>query len=310
VLLGRVIDGASGASVSVAQAAATDLARTPVERARLVGLLGASFGVGFVAGPAIGALGAIGGPAVPFFIAAAIAGINALVALKRLPETRPVVDLNSAVEPLPDAVEESSNSDSKRLSVRMLIAAAGLVTASFAAFEATFSLVVQDELLGGLSESERLMRIGLLFAAIGVLIVGVQAGLVRRSVARLGEYRTLLFGLAALMVGFATLAAFSTSKLLLLSVVPLAVGQGLSMAALSAMLGGSAHAQRRGRAFGVQQRSAGIGRVVGPIVGGAALSLAGSGAPAMFGLVVTVGVFALVALRPQPHPRQQPQPAP
>ena len=37
------------------------------------GLLGAAFGVGFVAGPAIGALAALGGTALPFFIAAAIA---------------------------------------------------------------------------------------------------------------------------------------------------------------------------------------------------------------------------------------------
>lgn len=88
LFIGRIIDGASGASVSVAQAAAADLA-PPHQRARLMGLLGAAFGVGFVAGPAIGALGAIGGARVPFFLAAAIAFVNAVVAIKRLPETLP-----------------------------------------------------------------------------------------------------------------------------------------------------------------------------------------------------------------------------
>ena len=53
LFLARVLDGASGASVSVAQAAVTDVA--PVDqRARLLGLLGAAFGVGFVVGPALG----------------------------------------------------------------------------------------------------------------------------------------------------------------------------------------------------------------------------------------------------------------
>jgi MFS family permease len=87
--VGRVVDGISGASVSVAQAAVSDVA-PPEQRARLFGLLGAAFGLGFVAGPAIGALAALAGPRVPFYIAAALAGINAIVAARRLPETRPV----------------------------------------------------------------------------------------------------------------------------------------------------------------------------------------------------------------------------
>ncbi len=88
LFVGRIIDGASGASVSVAQASVADVA-APRDRARLMGLLGAAFGVGFVAGPAIGALGALVGPQVPFYIAAVISCVNAVVAIRRLPETSP-----------------------------------------------------------------------------------------------------------------------------------------------------------------------------------------------------------------------------
>src|SRR6476619_1841977 len=88
LFLGRIVDGVSGASVSVAHASVADVA-PPDERPRLFGLLGAAFGVGFVAGPAIGALAALGDARVPFFIAAAIAGVNAIVAARRLPETHP-----------------------------------------------------------------------------------------------------------------------------------------------------------------------------------------------------------------------------
>ncbi|HEX2041248.1 MAG TPA: MFS transporter, partial [Acidimicrobiales bacterium] len=88
LFLGRVLDGISGASVSVAQAAVADIA-PPEDRARLLGLLGAAFGLGFVAGPAIGGLAALGGPEVPFLLAAAIAAVNAVVAARRLPETHP-----------------------------------------------------------------------------------------------------------------------------------------------------------------------------------------------------------------------------
>jgi len=88
LFVGRLIDGASGASVSVAQAAVTDVAG-PGQRARLLGLLGAAFGVGFIGGPALGALAALAGRRAPFLVAAAVAGANALWAVRRLPETHP-----------------------------------------------------------------------------------------------------------------------------------------------------------------------------------------------------------------------------
>src|SRR5579864_2374935 len=47
LFVARLVDGASGASVSVAQASVADLA-PPDQRARLFGLLGAAFGIGFV----------------------------------------------------------------------------------------------------------------------------------------------------------------------------------------------------------------------------------------------------------------------
>ena len=72
LFLARIIDGASGASVSVAQAAVTDVAPEE-ERARLLGLLGAAFGAGFALGPAIGGIAALVSHRLPFFIAAAIA---------------------------------------------------------------------------------------------------------------------------------------------------------------------------------------------------------------------------------------------
>ena len=88
LFLGRVLDGASGSSYAVGQAAVADLAE-PEDRPRLLGLLAAAFGVGFVAGPLIGSIAALGSRELPFFVAAALAAGNALVALVRLPAGRP-----------------------------------------------------------------------------------------------------------------------------------------------------------------------------------------------------------------------------
>ena len=47
LFVGRIVDGASGASIAVAQSAVVDLGE-PDQRARMLGLLGMAFGVGFV----------------------------------------------------------------------------------------------------------------------------------------------------------------------------------------------------------------------------------------------------------------------
>jgi len=90
LFVGRIIDGASGASIAVAQSAVVDLGK-PEQRARMLGLLGMAFGVGFVVGPALGGLAALGGPHVPFFVASGLAAANAIAAVIRLPETSTTV---------------------------------------------------------------------------------------------------------------------------------------------------------------------------------------------------------------------------
>jgi MFS transporter, DHA1 family, tetracycline resistance protein len=86
LFVGRIIDGASGASVAVARATVADIA-DPGQRPRLMGLLGAAFGLGFVIGPSIGALAALGFPGLPFLVAAAISVANLAAGAIRIPET-------------------------------------------------------------------------------------------------------------------------------------------------------------------------------------------------------------------------------
>lgn len=129
LFIGRILDGASGASVSVAQAAAADLA-PPQQRARLMGLLGAAFGVGFVAGPAIGALGALGGAHLPFFLAAAISFVNAVVAIKRLPETLPSARRQGGAD------THAAAADAERIAVAPALDGPGLVEPAHVSFHA------------------------------------------------------------------------------------------------------------------------------------------------------------------------------
>ena len=78
LFLARALDGITGGNLSVAQASIADVTK-PEDRTKNFGLIGAAFGVGFVVGPALGSVAALGGARLPFILAGVIAGANALV---------------------------------------------------------------------------------------------------------------------------------------------------------------------------------------------------------------------------------------
>ncbi|KAA5606354.1 TCR/Tet family MFS transporter [Roseospira marina] len=88
LFLGRMVAGLCGASIVIANACLADVSTTET-RARAFGLMGAAFGLGFVLGPAIGGVLGDLGTRAPFWTAALLAGLNGLLALLFLPETLP-----------------------------------------------------------------------------------------------------------------------------------------------------------------------------------------------------------------------------
>lgn len=87
LVVGRAIAGMTSASMGVATAYMTDITAEE-HRAQRFGLMGAFMGIGFVIGPALG--GALGSWWVrsPFLFAAILNGLNMLLALFVLPESR------------------------------------------------------------------------------------------------------------------------------------------------------------------------------------------------------------------------------
>src|SRR5688572_22010509 len=87
IYLSRVIDGLSGGNISTAQAYISDVT-TPQTRAKGMGIIGAAFGIGFAAGPAIGGLlGGEGHESWPAFAAAAFCFLATVLTYLKLPES-------------------------------------------------------------------------------------------------------------------------------------------------------------------------------------------------------------------------------
>jgi multidrug resistance protein len=269
LFLGRILDGASGASVAVAQGAVTDLA-PPSERPRLLGLLGAAFGVGFVVGPALGGLASLGGEHIPFFVAGTVALINAIVAWRRLPETRPA-------EVRQTAREAAKNDTEAKVRLWGLAVAGFTAIVAFSGFEATFSLLAGDRFR--LTEG----GVAAIFVGVGVVLVGVQGGLIRPINAKLGTQRSLQVGLVLNSAGLIVLSAAENWPLLIVALALLTVGQGLVTPNLSSLVSGRVPDHRRGEALGFQQGVNAIGRVAGPALAGVLYDHVSIGSPYLVG---------------------------
>lgn len=280
--VGRLVDGASGASVSVAQAAATDLA-DPKDRPRVLGLLGAAFGIGFTVGPAIGGLAAwLGGPRAPFYVAAVLALVNGLVAIRRLPETRG----RRAV-----AVDRSAPKVGLSPAVKRLVLVMFLMTLAFSAFEATFSLFGESRF--GLTEAS----VAWVFVLVGLSQSVVQGRAVAPVTDRWGSTKVLMVALAVNGAGLAVLGLAEVWVVLLLSLLLLVVGQGLASPSLSTLVANASGHSERGRLLGVQQAAGSLARVVGPAIGGLLFQQIGVSAPYLVGAGVMALALAVMLAR-------------
>src|ERR687883_1545935 len=96
LVLGRVVAGIFGATYTPAGAYIADVS-PPEKRAANFGLIGVAFGLGFIAGPALGGLLGAGNLRLPFMVAAGLTFANFLYGLLVVPESlqrehrRPIV---------------------------------------------------------------------------------------------------------------------------------------------------------------------------------------------------------------------------
>jgi len=269
---GRLIDGASGASVSVAQSAITDIA-SKEQRARMLGLLGMAFGIGFVFGPAIGGLAALGGPHIPFYVAGTLALINAVAAMIRLQETR-----------VPNRSAQTARAyvPFRKRRYGALAGVGFFSMLAFSGFEATFSL------FGGARFNLTEASTALVFLGVGIVMSAVQGSLIGPLTNRFGSLRLLRNGLLLVSIGMLFLGAAVIWPTLTVALLFMVVGAGISSPSLTALVADSADDDRRGEALGIQQSATALARVIGPPLAGLAFDHVGIGAPYTFGALIYV----------------------
>ncbi len=293
MLLARLLDGASGGNILVAQAYVADVTR-PEERSRGYGLIGMAFGLGFVLGPLLGlALVELPVPPgwrlrVPFLAAAGFSTLAWVLVVWKLPESLPE---DARGRQKARVATLRGLADSLRLpGVGRLVALAALVVLGFAALEGTFSLYL------GQRQGWGPARVLAGFAFLGLVSALVQGGLVRRLVPRYGEAPLIVAGIALLALGFAGLALASGTAAVLWSALAVGVGQGLATPTISGLLSRITPEGERGAIFGTLSSAQTLARMLNYLAANLLFARGDTAAPFWEAALIALSALALSAV--------------
>lgn len=260
LFLSRMIAGLGSGNIGVAQAYISDVT-VPEKRTKMMGLIGAAFGMGFILGPPIGGMIAselgfvwIG------YITAILCLINFVLAYFLLDESL-VEKKHRKIQILP--IEEYKRNFAVKQRAYIFIYNFFYVTA-FSMFQITATLLWEDKY--GYNEKER----GYLFMFIGLCSAIVQAGLITTFKKFLDEKKlitigSVIMGLSILSIPFMSKNLFIPYQLISLAIMTIANG-AIGPSILST-LSLTAVPNEQGALMGVHQSIGALARFAGPLLG-------------------------------------------
>ncbi|HEY9698132.1 MAG TPA: TCR/Tet family MFS transporter [Trichocoleus sp.] len=194
IFAAQMMNGLTGASVAVTGAYIADISG-PEERSKNFGLLGATIGIGWVLGPALGGLLGSIGLRVPFLIAAILSFLNLLYGLLFVPEShRP--------EHRQSFSWVRANPIGSLLFLRKNAAVLGLAMVIFCNDLALQCLISTWVLFTSYKFQWTTIEVGLSLALLGLVTAIVQGGVMRHIISRFGERRTIVIGLVLCLIGY------------------------------------------------------------------------------------------------------------
>lgn len=300
LFVGRIIDGISAGNISSIFAYVGDITE-PKDRAKNYGLVGATLGVGFLIGPALGGYLANFGLSFPMFFAAIITVLNILLIIFFLPESHQPEDRVKTIH-LKDANPFGWITDTKsQIFLRIILFASFFHFVAFAQLQGNGSVLLSDVLSWGPQ------TIGLAFFVIGIVDIIMQGFLTEKLIPKFGEKKLSMYGLAVTILSYSLLAILSIFHLPILAYlafVLFAIGTGLFEPSMAAMVANSADRTNQGKAQGAYQSLQSLTRVIGPLLA-AFLYVIGTSYPYIVSAILAaVSVYLFTRIQ-QPESSEQ-----
>ncbi|NQU59197.1 MAG: MFS transporter [Rhodospirillales bacterium] len=291
LFVARGIGGFMAGNISTAFAYVADIT-TPENRTKGMGVIGAAFGLGFIAGPAIG--GILAGPdplnadfRTPALAAAGLSCVALIMAFFLLKESLSE-DIRKRIAEMPAKNRRQQfQSALSKPGVGLLIGLSFLATFVFAGMETTFAMWSERRMGWGPQQN------GYLFAFVGIIAAMIQGGLVGKLAKRFGETNLVIQGAAALALGMLLIPFTNSLATLLGAMVIVAYGFSIITPSLNSLISLQVGSGEQGGVMGVGRSATTMARVIGPAWAGLIFSLLGMDWPYFGGAVVMMGVVIL-----------------
>ena len=257
LFLGRAVSGLTGASITVASSYMVDISDEK-DRSVNFGMIGAAWGVGFIAGPMLGGLLGELGAVAPFLLAAGFNILNFIFGVFVLPESLP-----------PEMRREVSLDKLNPLkSIIKIIRPSPFVPLIWICFLLSVAEQVHPvnwTLYTQLKFGWSTRQVGLSLSFVG-LVVAISHGLLTRVlIPKLGEKRALgigimLFALCYVLFGFATQGWMMYAIMILFSIT------GIAIPALQSIVSRHVPANEQGELQGSLVSLGSVSAIVAPLL--------------------------------------------
>lgn len=257
LFLGRIFQGIMGASLTTASAYIADIS-TPEKKAQNFGLIGAAFGLGFILGPVIGGYLGQFGSRVPFIAAAAFTLINLIYGYFILPES--LDKKNRRKFDIKRANPIGTLMSLKRYPVISgLLICIVLFNIAQHATHSTWTFFTIEKF----DWSEKLVGYSLGF--IGLLAAIVQGGLIRIIIPKLGNIKSVYFGMIFYILGLSLFAFAEEEWMVFAFAIPLSLG-GISGPALQGIMTNKVPDDEQGEFQGGMTSLVSLTAIIGPLL--------------------------------------------
>ncbi|TKC08630.1 TCR/Tet family MFS transporter [Pedobacter frigoris] len=258
LFIGRIIAGITGASFTTATAYIADVSTDETSRAKNFGLIGAAFGLGFVLGPALGALLATWGIRAPFYAAAALCLINCIFGYFFLPESL------SKEHRRPFEWKRANPFGSlkfltKHPEIGGLALGFFLIYLGAQAVQGNWNFFT----IYRFNWSEKMVGISL--AVVGVLVGAVQAGLTRVINPKIGNEKSIYLGLSLYALGLILFAFATEGWMMFAFLIPYCLG-GICGPSLQSIISGHVESNQQGELQGALTSLMSLTTIFGPLI--------------------------------------------
>ena len=255
LFIGRIFAGITGASFTTASAYIADIS-APEKRAQNFGMIGVAFGLGFILGPVLGGLLGKFGTRVPFYAASILTALNWLYGYFILPESLPKENRRrfswKRANPIGSLVNLKRYPIVLGLTVSFV-----LIYLAGHAVQSNWTFYTMEKF--GWDQD----MVGYSLGAVGVLVALVQGGLTRVVNPRLGDKRSIYWGLLFYVAGFFLFAFATQSWMMFVFLIPYCLG-GISQPGLQGLISRQVPSNEQGELQGALTSLMSATSIVGP----------------------------------------------